>query len=701
MQFRIKAPQAMDPMSNPFFNLYSHGFARVAVGVPECKVADPAFNAAQTIALAQQAAQGGAVLVAFPELGLSAYTCDDLFHQKALLDACEAALDQVARATAELDIAVIVGAPLRVAHQLYNCAVVIAGGRILGVVPKSFLPNYSEFYEARQFSAADCAVATEIRLLDQTVPFGPELLFQMEKLPLFQFHVEICEDVWVPIPPSSFAALAGATVLVNLSASNIVVGKSAYRHQLVAQQSARCLAAYMYTSAGRGESSTDLAWDGQALIYENGELLGESERFLNESHLLFADVDLERLSRERMHQTTFGQSARRHRDEVRKFRQVLVPVAAPLEDAELPLERRVARFPYVPADPRRRDERCKEVYNIQVQALAQRLSASGMSKVVIGISGGLDSTHALLVCAQAMDTLGLPRANILAVTMPGFATSTRTLQQARQLMAVVGCTASEVDIRPSCLQMLKDLGHPYADGQPVYDITFENVQAGERTNHLFRIANFNSAIVIGTGDLSELALGWCTYGVGDHMSHYSVNASVPKTLITHLVRWVAESGRLGEAGAAVLLDVLGTDVSPELVPGGDDGKPTQKSEDTIGPYELQDFNLYYTLRYGFAPTKVAFLALAAWRDRDAGAWPEGGHVARNQYDLAAIKRNLKIFLDRFFRLSQFKRTCVPNAPKVGSGGSLSPRGDWRAPSDSESVVWMRDADRIPDQTPPA
>ncbi|CUJ59678.1 NAD(+) synthase [Achromobacter xylosoxidans] len=701
MQFRIKAPQAMDPMSNPFFNLYSHGFARVAVGVPECKVADPAFNAAQTIALAQQAAQGGAVLVAFPELGLSAYTCDDLFHQKALLDACEAALDQVARATAELDIAVIVGAPLRVAHQLYNCAVVIAGGRILGVVPKSFLPNYSEFYEARQFSAADCAVATEIRLLDQTVPFGPELLFQMEKLPLFQFHVEICEDVWVPIPPSSFAALAGATVLVNLSASNIVVGKSAYRHQLVAQQSARCLAAYMYTSAGRGESSTDLAWDGQALIYENGELLGESERFLNESHLLFADVDLERLSRERMHQTTFGQSARRHRDEVRKFRQVPVPVAAPLEDAELPLERRVARFPYVPADPRRRDERCKEVYNIQVQALAQRLSASGMSKVVIGISGGLDSTHALLVCAQAMDTLGLPRANILAVTMPGFATSTRTLQQARQLMAVVGCTASEVDIRPSCLQMLKDLGHPYADGQPVYDITFENVQAGERTNHLFRIANFNNAIVIGTGDLSELALGWCTYGVGDHMSHYSVNASVPKTLITHLVRWVAESGRLGEAGAAVLLDVLGTDVSPELVPGGDDGKPTQKSEDTIGPYELQDFNLYYTLRYGFAPTKVAFLALAAWRDRDAGAWPEGGHVARNQYDLAAIKRNLKIFLDRFFRLSQFKRTCVPNAPKVGSGGSLSPRGDWRAPSDSESVVWMRDADRIPDQTPPA
>ncbi|MGE8702418.1 MAG: NAD(+) synthase [Achromobacter sp.] len=686
-------------MSNPFFNLYSHGFARVAVGVPECRVADPAFNAAQTIALAQQAAQGGAVLAAFPELGLSAYTCDDLFHQKALLDACEAALAQVVEATADLDIAIVVGAPLRVAHQLFNCAVVAAGGRILGVVPKTYLPNYGEFYEARQFSAADCAIDTQIGLLGQTVPFGAELLFQMEKLPLFQFHVEICEDVWVPIPPSSYAALAGATVLVNLSASNIVVGKSEYRHQLVSQQSARCLSAYMYTSAGRGESSTDLAWDGQALIYENGELLAESERFLNHSHLVFSDVDLERLSRERMRQSTFGQSVRRHQDEVRKFRRVAVPVNPPLEDTELPLERRVARFPYVPADPQRRDARCKEVYNIQVQALAQRLSASGMKKVVIGISGGLDSTHALLVCAKAMDALDLPRANILAVTMPGFATSTRTLQQARRLMAVVGCTASEIDIRPSCLQMLKDLGHPYANGEPVYDITFENVQAGERTNHLFRLANFSNAIVIGTGDLSELALGWCTYGVGDHMSHYSVNASVPKTLITHLVRWVAESGRLGDDGAQVLLDVLGTDVSPELVPGGADDKPEQKSEASIGPYELQDFNLYYTLRYGFAPTKVAFLSWTAWRDREAGAWPEAGHVARNQYDLAAIKRNLKIFLDKFFRTSQFKRTCIPNAPKVGSGGSLSPRGDWRAPSDSESVVWMREADRIPDEAP--
>jgi NAD+ synthase (glutamine-hydrolysing) len=681
-------------MKNRFFNLYSHDFARVAVGVPRCRVADPAFNAAETIDLAKQAAANGAVLVAFPELGLSAYTCDDLFHQRALLDACEAALASVVEASKSLSIAMIVGMPLRVDHTLFNCAIVVAGGRIQGVVPKSYLPNYGEFYEARQFSAAENASTDRVNLLGAEVPFGSSLLFEVAEMPLFRFHVEICEDVWVPIPPSSFAALAGATVLVNLSASNVVVGKAGYRHQLVGQQSARCLSAYLYTSAGRGESSTDLAWDGQALIYENGELLAESERFLDTSHLLFADVDLERLSRERMRQTTFGQSVRRHADEVSEFESIRFSLDLPLNRA-LPLDRVVERFPYVPSDPKRRDERCNEVYNIQVQALAQRLSASGISKVVIGISGGLDSTHALLVCAKAMDRLKLPRTNILGVTMPGFATSDRTLSQARQLMEVVGCSASEVDIRPSCEQMLKDLGHPYASGKEQYDITFENVQAGERTNHLFRLANFKGGIVIGTGDLSELALGWCTYGVGDHMSHYNVNASVPKTLITHLVRWVAETGQIGNSGSDVLINILNTDISPELVPGKSNGGPEQKTESVIGPYELQDFNLYYTLRFGFAPSKVAFLAYTAWKDRDAGAWPEAEHVTRNQYELPSIKRNLGIFLDRFFRTSQFKRSCIPNAPKVGTGGSLSPRGDWRAPSDSESVVWMNDLKNIP------
>ena len=681
-------------MTKNFFNLYAHDFVRVAVAVPTCRIADPAYNAARSIEMARQAQQQGVALLAFPELGLSAYTCDDLFHQRALLDACETALAQIVAASADWSMAVIVGTPLRVAHQLYNCAVVIAGGKIQGVVPKSYLPNYGEFYEARQFSTGDYAVDTEVELFGERVPFGAALLFQVANLPLFKFHVEICEDVWVPVPPSSFAALAGASVLVNLSASNVVVGKAGYRHQLVSQQSARCLAAYLYTSAGSGESSTDMAWDGQALIYENGELLAESKRFLDDASLIVADVDLERLSRERMHQTTYAQSVQRHAAEVGKFRTVRFELALPMQGT-LALKRCVERFPYVPADSRRRDERCNEVYHIQVQALAQRLTSSAIKKVVIGISGGLDSTHALLVCARVMDKLKLPRTNILAYTMPGFATSERTLNQARQLMALVGCSAAEIDIRPSCVQMLKDLGHPYAQGKEQYDITFENVQAGERTNHLFRLANHHNAIVIGTGDLSELALGWCTYGVGDHMSHYNVNASVPKTLISHLVRWVAESGVIGRNDAQVLLDILGTEISPELVPGTAEGQPEQRTESTIGPYELQDFNLYYVLRYGYAPSKVAFLALTAWQDREQGRWPDGDHVARNQYELATIKKNLRIFVDRFFRTSQFKRSCVPNAPKVGTGGSLSPRGDWRAPSDAQSVVWLAELENIP------
>ena len=682
-------------MSAQFFNIYSHGFARVAVGSPRCRVADPAFNAAETIALAIEAAAHGAAVIAFPELGLSAYTCDDLFHQKALLDASISALASIVVASEKISIAMIVGLPLNVEHQLFNCAAVIAGGRILGIVPKSYLPNYGEFYEARQFSPASCASVNEVVLLGQTVPFGAALLFEITNLPLFRFHVEICEDVWVPIPPSSFAALAGATVLVNLSASNIVVGKSAYRHQLVSQQSARCLAAYLYSSAGIGESTTDMAWDGQSLIYENGELLAESERFLDSSHLIFADVDLERLSHERMRTTTFGRSVHRHADEVAKFKIISFTVELAIQ-TKLLLNRNVERFPYVPADRVRRDERCNEVYNIQVQALAQRLSATGMSKVIIGVSGGLDSTHALLVCAKAMDRLNLPRPNILGITMPGFATSDRTLLQARQLMAVIGCTASEIDIRPSCLQMLNDIGHPYAEGKEDYDVTFENVQAGERTSHLFRLANFNNGIVIGTGDLSELALGWCTYGVGDHMSHYNVNASVPKTLISHLVRWVAETKQIGDSGSDVLLSVLDTDISPELIPAKFVDQPGQKTENVIGPYELQDFNLYYILRFGFSPAKVAFLALSAWGDRALGRWPEAGHVTRNEYDLIAIKRNLQIFIQRFFKTSQFKRSCVPNSPKVGSGGSLSPRGDWRAPSDSEATVWLDALKKIPD-----
>ncbi|WP_349743372.1 NAD(+) synthase [Roseateles cavernae] len=682
-----------------FDNLYNHDFARVAVGVPLCRVADPAYNGQQTAALLIEAAASGAAVAAFPELGLSSYSCDDLFHQRALLDGCEAALAAVLRASEALPTLAIVGMPLRVEQRLFNCAVVLQRGRLLGVVPKTYLPNYGEFYEARQFSAAEEATVGEITLLGQRVPFGSQQLFAAADLPLLRVHVEICEDVWTPIPPSSFAALAGATVLVNLSASNVIVGKANYRRQLVAQQSARCLAAYVYSSAGAGESSTDLAWDGQALIYENGEALAESARFQRRSQLITADVDLERLARERMRQTSFGQSVRSHAAAVKAHRTIEFDLDIERE-APLALQRRVERFPYVPADRGRRDERCEEVYNIQVQALVQRLASSGIAKLVIGVSGGLDSTHALLVAARAMDQLGLPRSHILAYTMPGYATGERTRDQAWRLMRAIGCSASEIDIRPSCEQMLKDLGHPYADGKPVYDITFENVQAGERTNHLFRLANHQGALVLGTGDLSELALGWCTYGVGDHMSHYNVNASVPKTLIKYLVRWVAETGQLGEADHQVLLDILDTEISPELVPitpgSGSEGQVLQSTEAMIGPYELQDFHLFYTLRHGYAPSKIAFLARHAWGSRERGAWPDEAHVQRNEYTLAEIKRVLRIFVQRFFKGSQFKRSCVPNAPKVGSGGSLSPRGDWRAPSDSESAIWLADLDRIPD-----
>jgi len=660
-----------------FDNLYSHDFARLAVGVPQCRVADPAFNAQQTIELLKQAVADGAAVVAFPELGLSAYSCDDLFHQRALLDGCEAALADVAAATTELPIVAIVGMPLRVEQRLFNCAVVLLRGRVLGVVPKTYLPNYGEFYEARQFCSGEEATVDTVSLLGQQVPFGGRQIFAAEDLPLLRLHVEICEDVWTPIPPSSFAALAGATVLVNLSASNVVIGKAGYRRQLVSQQSARCLAAYVYSSAGAGESTTDLAWDGQALISENGELLVESERFQRRSQLVTADVDLERLARERMRQTSFGDSVRLHTLYVSAFRNVVFKLDLD-RDQPLALRRRVERFPYVPADHSRRDERCQEVYNIQVQGLTQRLASSGIHKLVVGISGGLDSTHALLVAARAMDALGLPRTNIIGVTMPGFATGERTRAQALRLMAAVGCEAREIDIRPSCAQMLQDIGHPHSDAKPVYDVTFENVQAGERTSHLFRLANLTGGLVLGTGDLSELALGWCTYGVGDHMSHYNVNASVPKTLIQHLVRWVAETEQLGAGtDTQVLLDILGTEISPELIPGS-----LQSTEATVGAYALQDFNLFYTLRHGYAPTKIAFLARHAWSE---------------VYALAEIKRVLRIFVQRFFKGSQFKRSCVPNAPKVGSGGSLSPRGDWRAPSDSEAAVWLADVDRIPDE----
>jgi NAD+ synthase (glutamine-hydrolysing) len=684
-------------MSEPFHSLYAHGFARVAAAVPRVRVAEPAFNAERTIALAERAADARAALVVFPELGISAYTNDDLFHQDALLDATLEALGLIVGRSSSLEPLIVVGAPLRAQHAVFNTAVVIHRGRILGAIPKSYLPEYREYYEKRQFRAARDAVGADIDLLGQTVPFGADLLFAAGDLPGFVMHVEICEDVWVPIPPSTYAALAGATVLANLSASNITIGKSDYRRLLAASQSARTIAGYIYTAAGLGESTTDLAWDGQAAIFENGDLLAEAERFAEGEQVITADLDLDRIFSDRASLSSYGDSVHDHRERVQRMRTV------PFEFGPwgaVALERRIERFPYVPADPGSRTERCEEVYNIQVRGLETRLRATGIERVVIGVSGGLDSTHALIVCARALDRLGLPRSNLLAYTMPGFATSEHTLGNARRLMEALGVSANEIDIRPSATQMLGDLGHPAADGEPVYDVTYENVQAGERTSHLFRLANHHRALVVGTGDLSELALGWSTYGVGDQMSHYHVNASVPKTLIQFLIRWAIDTGQFSPEASEVLRSVLDTEISPELVPHEDPDAnvPGQRSEDVVGPYELQDFFLYYTVRFGYRPAKLTFIAHHAWRDRERGSWPDLiPPERRNQYALKDIKRWLEVFLERFFHTSQFKRSAIPNAPKVGSGGSLSPRGDWRAPSDSSAATWLAALRRVPDE----
>ena len=686
-------------MQPTFHSIYSHKFIRAAVCIPFVRVADPVFNTERTLGLARRASELNAAVALFPELGISAYSNDDLFHQDVLLDATEASLAQLIAESVNLSPVLLVGAPLRFEGKLFNCAVVIYRGRVLGITPKTYLPNYREFYEKRQFTSGRNAVSREMLFLGERVPFGSDLIFDATNVEDFSLHVEICEDVWTPIPPSTYAALAGATVLANLSASNITIGKAEYRRDLCASQSGKCIAAYLYSAAGPGESTTDLAWDGHAIIYENNELLAEAERFSNEEQTIAADRDLERLAQDRMRLTSFNDSVGEHRERVRAIRRVQFEFEVPT--GEIPLMRRVERFPYVPDDPAARDERCYEAYNIQVHGLMKRLASTGLERLVIGVSGGLDSTHALIVAARTMDRLGLPRQNILGYTMPGFATSGVTLGNAHGLMKALGITGSEIDIKPSCMQMLRDINHPFAKGEPVYDITFENVQAGERTSHLFRLANFHNGLVLGTGDLSELALGWSTYGVGDHMSHYNVNASVPKTLIQHLIRWVIGTSQFDQRTSAILQSILDTEISPELVPAAADEKqekPTQSTEEKIGPYELQDFNLYYVSRFGFRPSKIAFLSHHAWSDKRRGAWPDALPAElHHEYDLATIKRWLDVFLYRFFKISQFKRSCVPNSPKVGSGGSLSPRGDWRAPSDSEAVVWLDELKRnVPD-----
>jgi NAD+ synthase (glutamine-hydrolysing) len=673
-----------------FYNAYSQGFVRVAACTHHSAIGDPAANAASVLRMARECHGDGAALAVFPELTLSGYSIEDILLQDLLLDDVEAALSEVVAASADLLPVLVVGAPLRYRHRIYNTAVVIHRGAVLGVAPKSYLPTYREFYERRQLAAGDDERGV-IRIGEVEVPFGPDLLFTASDLPGFVLHVEVCEDMFVPIPPSAEAALAGATVLANLSGSPITIGRAEDRRLLARSASSRCLAAYVYAAAGEGESTTDLAWDGQTMIWENGALLAESERFPKGERRSVADVDTELLRSERLRMGTFDDNRRHHRGLVESFRRIEFALDPPTGD--IGLLRKIERFPFVPADAQRLQQDCYEAYSIQVSGLEQRLRALNYPKVVIGVSGGLDSTHALIVAARAMDREGRPRSDILAFTLPGFATGDRTKRNAIELCSALGLTFAEIDIRDTAKLMLREMDHPFACGEKVYDVTFENVQAGLRTDYLFRLANQRGGIVLGTGDLSELGLGWSTYGVGDQMSHYNVNGGVPKTLIQHLIRWVISSKQFDSRVDDVLRSVLDTEITPELVPTGEE-EELQSSEAKVGPYALQDFSLFYALRYGFRPSKIAFLAWHAWNEPDRGGWPVGfPEDKRPSYSLKEIRHWLQIFVQRFYSFSQFKRSALPNGPKVSYGGSLSPRGDWRAPSDMSARIWLDEIER--------
>jgi NAD+ synthase (glutamine-hydrolysing) len=675
-----------------FRSIYQHGFARVAACTGRVAIADPPANAEFVLRHARACDEDGVAVAVLPELCLTGYSIEDLLLQDAVLDAVEDALATVVAESGNLLPLIVLGAPLRHRNRIYNCAVAIHRGRILGVVPKSYPPTYREFYEGRQI-ASGAGERGEIRVAGEVVPFGPDLLFDAEDVPGLVVHAEICEDMWIPVPPSAEAALAGATLLLNLSGSPITVGRAEDRKLLCRSASSRCLAAYVYAAAGQGESTTDLSWDGQTTIFENGVLLAETDRFPGDDRRAVADVDLDLLRQERARMGTFDDNRRAHAERTGAFRRIAFALGPP--DADLGLRRAVDRYPFVPADEDRLNLDCYEAYNIQVAGLQQRLGAIGDPKVVIGVSGGLDSTQALLVAAQAMDRAGRPRSDILAFTLPGFATSAKTKDSAHRLMDALGVTASELDITPTARLMLEEIGHPFASGEEVYDVTFENVQAGLRTDYLFRIANQRGGIVLGTGDLSELALGWATYGVGDQMSHYNVNGGIPKTFIQHLIRWVIGTEQFEERVSETLRAILDTEISPELVPG----EELQSTESSVGPYALQDFNLFYTLRYGFRPSKIGFLAWHAWRDAGAGQWPPNfPDDKRLAYDLPEIRRWLELFCERFFAFAQFKRSALPNGPKVSAGGSLSPRGDWRAPSDGSAAAWLRDIGRWGDDS---
>lgn len=735
--------------TDPHASIYDHGFVRVAAVTLPVALADPAANAERHLEVLRDLHDQQVGIAVFPELSLTGYSLDDLVLQEPLLDAAEQAVLTVLEASEELMPIIVLGAPLRAKDRsrVFNCGVVIHRGQILGIAPKQNLPTYREFYERRWFAPGDDAAGEEVILGGQFAQLTPHGIIQVEDVPGLSLFVEVCEDMWVPVPPSAEAALAGTTVIANLSGSPITIGRAEDRKLMARSASARGQAAYIYAAAGEGESTTDLAWDGQTFVYECGDLLGESERFPTGVRSTIVDVDLDRIVAERRRQNTFDDNRRTHAASLEKFdgweettlfgpwdvpdcwddadeddeeapepillggrrraAQARHDARSAATGAELPalrtppatgpLRRHHDRFPFVPDDPARLAQDCYEAYNIQVAGLVRRLKQIGGDKPggtrpVIGVSGGLDSTHALIVCARAMDLLGRDRSEILAFTMPGFATTEHTRSNAELLSTAIGASFETIDIRPASTQMLKDMGHPFGEGEPVYDVTFENVQAGMRYDYLFRLANHHGGIVVGTGDLSELALGWCTYGVGDHMSHYGVNAGVPKTLIQHLIRWVISEGIFDAATAEVLRAVLDTEISPELIPTAP-GQKAQSTEDSIGPYALHDFALYHLLRRGYGPGKIAYLAHQAWGDAEAGEWPAGyAEDDRRAYTREEIKHWLTVFTRRFFN-NQFKRSALPNAPKVLAGGSLSPRGDWRMPSDAASTAWLAEIER--------
>ena len=654
--------------------------------MPQVRVADPSFNADAHLTLLERVLGQGAHYALCPELGLSGYTCGDLFFQDTLLRATLDGLARVAERTARWNLLISVGLPLVVDDLLFNCAVTLYRGRPVAVTPKAYPPNYREFYELRWFHPATDARSTEVTLLGHRVPFGTDVLVRAGHLPDFVLHTDICEDLWTPVPPSTIGALSGATVLANLSASNVTVGKWEYRQDLVRSSSVKNLAVQLYSAAGFGESTADLAWDGHGLVAERGEIVGETERFSLTGNSVTVDIDLRALVEDRLRQSSWGQNAAHYG---RALRIVDVGQDADARDAGLyhRFLRRIEPHPFVPADPAKRDIRCRETFLITATSLARRIETlpEDARRVILGVSGGQDSAQALLVAAHAMDLLGLPRSRIIGVTLPGFGTSKRTYANACALVRALGATLREVDIKSIASEVFASIGHD----PKVEDVTFENVQAWTRKFLLFSLASHERGIDLGTGDLTELALGFATYG-GDHMSHYGVNAGVPKTLVSELIRWAAETIFKDEPEvAAVLRGILQTPISPELLRLGRSGEIAQKAEEIVGPYELHDFFLYYFLRFGFGPRRIARMAL---------------HAFEGRYPLATIRRWLAVFLERFFA-NQFKRDCLPDAPKVGSGGSLSPRGDWRMPSDASAAAWRAEVDSIPqdvgERRPPA